>query len=94
MYHFRIMSDHDELKKQAIKDVIGKSWEDAQQIFKEKYPSLSIRCNWKDGNFISSIKNLDWKRLNVGIQNGIVMEKYGHGVTHDGYESYHIPMYN
>jgi hypothetical protein len=65
-----------ELRDQALEEVIGKTWEQAQQIFQQKYPDFQIRFDWKDGQTFPIHKDIRWTRLTVGIQNNIVMEKY------------------
>lgn len=75
------MSDEKQQKDEALKEVVGKTWEQAQKIFKEKYPQFTIRYNWKDGESVSGTKDLRRNRLNVGLQNNIVFERYA---EHDG----------
>ena len=70
------MSNEKQLKADALKDVVGKTWEEAELVFKEKYPGFSIRFNWKDGETVSGHKNINYNRLNVGLKDGIVLEKY------------------
>ena len=78
------MNDIKELKKEALKEVVGKSFEEAERIFKEKYSGFVIRCVWRDGQSLPVTKNLNNSRLNVGVQDGVVVDRYGYYTAADG----------
>jgi len=78
------MSNTKEVKNQAIKDVVGKTWEEAQRIFTDKYPHFLLRCVWRDGQSFGGTKDLDTFRLNVGVKDGIVLDEYNHRTDETG----------
>jgi hypothetical protein len=82
------MYQEDPLKQQALADILGKSWKEAEQIFKDKYPKFNIRYNWKEGESFIITKDIDDDRLTVGIENGVVVDKYNTRTDDQGRKFY------
>jgi hypothetical protein len=79
--------DEDKLRYQALLDILGKTLNEAQQIFQQKYPKFTIRCVCKDGQFCvkHQYEPLNWNRLSIGIEKGIIVDKYNFCKDHNGY---------
>jgi len=84
--------DSKQLKAEAVKDIIGKTFEEAERIFLEKYPQFSIRYNRKDGQTVQGHKNIDHNRLNIAIQDGVVLGKYNY--EEGGVKYYDLPEWH
>lgn len=68
----------------AMKDVIGKTVAEAEAFFKQSYADFSIHVAWQDGQSFGGEKNIDWDRLNVGVENGVIVSEWNRkGNTRD-----------
>lgn len=75
------MSDE---RTNALNDVLGKKWPDAERIFNEKYPQFTIRSNWPC-KVIFGRENINRNRLNIGVNsNNIVFQICGYQIVADG----------
>ncbi len=66
--------------------ILGHTFEEAEKIVKEKWPSYHLKLFFQNGKMCPSIRDYRIRRLNVIIQDGIIIKN----VTHLGkvYESY------
>lgn len=62
--------------REATKEVIGKSVAQAEEHFQKHFADFSIHVVWEDGMTFGGPKNIDWDRLNVGVENGIIVKEW------------------
>jgi hypothetical protein len=85
------MTDNDK-KAEAVKAVIGKTLSEAMDIIGKEYPEFTMRVVWIDGKSITVTKDRRMNRLNVGIQDEIILGEFGHHEC-DGVEYCLIPRW-
>lgn len=60
----------------ATEAVVGLTVEAATKLFAEKYPNFTLHVTWQDNLSYGGEKNIDDDRLNVGVQDGIILAKW------------------
>jgi hypothetical protein len=83
-------TEEDKKKEEAIQAVKGKSLSEATEIFEKSYPDFTIRVVYIDGKNLIVTKDLLHYRLNVGVEKGLLLEKFGH-YTQDGINYHQQP---
>jgi hypothetical protein len=73
----------DLLKAKLSQEVVGKTIDEARVLF-NLHPGFTLNVTWEDGISFGSEKNIDPQRLQVGVEKGVIVDKWNIRTNQDG----------